>query len=180
MLQHAAHRKDTWHFLIKKRFHRIPFFKGLRKKVCKACLFIRYVYAIIQKCFSYAWSLIKTSAFSLKGKNTIPIYLSAKHPRIGTILKNHIQSSLCLFRTALFVCSESDTSLMNCSISGAICVNNLFWHIEIIFHIFLKRRMSRKFILIMCENLSFSPMHSHVFFNFSYNCQQPCNFSIVV
>ena len=28
-------------------------------------------------------------------------------------MKNHIQSSSCLFRTALFVCSESDTFLMN-------------------------------------------------------------------
>lgn len=30
-------------------------------------------------------------------------------------MKNHIQSSSCLFRTALFVCSESDTFLMNCT-----------------------------------------------------------------
>lgn len=52
--------------------------------------------------------------FSVDLKNTIPIHFSAKRPRLGTIMKNHIQSSSGLFRTALFVCSESDTSLMNC------------------------------------------------------------------
>lgn len=46
-------------------------------------------------------------------RNNIPIFLSAKHPQIGTILKNHIQSSSCLFKTILLFCSESDTSLMN-------------------------------------------------------------------
>lgn len=32
-------------------------------------------------------------AFSPKRKNTIPIYISAEGPRLGTIGKNHIQSS---------------------------------------------------------------------------------------
>lgn len=32
-------------------------------------------------------------AFSPKRKNTIPIYISAECPRLGTIGKNHIQSS---------------------------------------------------------------------------------------
>jgi len=52
--------------------------------------------------------------FSPKRKNTIPIYISAEDPRLGTIGKNHIQSSSNLSRTALFVvCSESDTFLKN-------------------------------------------------------------------
>ena len=37
----------------------------------------------------------------------------ATRPRIGTIMKNHIQSSSGLSKAALFVCSESDTSLKN-------------------------------------------------------------------
>ena len=51
MLQHAAHWKDIWYFLRKSLCHSILFFKDLRKKVCEACLFIGYVYAIIQKMF---------------------------------------------------------------------------------------------------------------------------------
>ncbi len=57
------------------------------------------------------------SRFTILGqvrKNTIPIYLPTKRPRIGTIMKNHIQSSSGLSKAALFVCSESDTSLKNC------------------------------------------------------------------
>ena len=56
------------------------------------------------------------SRFTILGqvrKNTIPIYLPTKRPRIGTIMKNHIQSSSGLSKAALFVCSESDTSLKN-------------------------------------------------------------------
>ena len=58
------------------------------------------------------------SRFTILGqvrKNTIPIYLPTKRPRIGTIMKNHIQSSSGLSKAALFVCSESDTSLKNYS-----------------------------------------------------------------
>ena len=40
-------------------------------------------------------------------------YVLAAHPRLGTIEKNHMQSSSDLFRAALFLCSESDTSLKN-------------------------------------------------------------------
>ena len=48
------------------------------------------------------------------GTKAIPIYIPAKRPRIGTIGKNHIQSSSNLSGTALFVvCSESDTFLKN-------------------------------------------------------------------
>ena len=50
----------------------------------------------------------------MMGTKAIPIYIPAKRPRIGTIGKNHIQSSSNLSRTALFVvCSESDTFLKN-------------------------------------------------------------------
>lgn len=87
--------------------------QDLRKKICEACPFIGYDYAIIPKIFFVCLISDQNFRFSLKGRNTISIYLSAKRPRIGTIVKNHIQSSSCLFRTALFVCSESDTSLMN-------------------------------------------------------------------
>ena len=51
------------------------------------------------------------------GTKAIPIYIPAKRPRIGTIGKNHIQSSSNLSGTALFVvCSESDTFLKNYNI----------------------------------------------------------------
>ena len=50
----------------------------------------------------------------MMGTKAIPIYIPAKRPRLGTIGKNHIQSSSNLSRTALFVvCSESDTFLKN-------------------------------------------------------------------
>ena len=61
------------------------------------------------------------SRFTILGqvrKNTIPIYLPTKRPRIGTIMKNHIQSSSGLSKAALFVCSESDTSLKNYTIKS--------------------------------------------------------------
>ena len=53
------------------------------------------------------------SCFKFPRKDTIPIQFVAKVPRLGTIGKNHIQSSSALSRTALFACSESDTFLMN-------------------------------------------------------------------
>ena len=54
----------------------------------------------------------------MMGTKAIPIYIPAKRPRLGTIGKNHIQSSSNLSRTALFVvCSESDTFLKNFIIS---------------------------------------------------------------
>ena len=46
-------------------------------------------------------------------KNTMPISFLAKRPRIGTMEKNHIQSSSSQFRTVLFICSESGTFLKN-------------------------------------------------------------------
>ena len=53
----------------------------------------------------------------MMGTKAIPIYIPAKRPRLGTIGKNHIQSSSNLSRTALFVvCSESDTFLKNYNI----------------------------------------------------------------
>ncbi|MFR9102422.1 MAG: hypothetical protein ACLVJ3_06310 [Coprococcus phoceensis] len=36
-------------------------------------------------------------------------------------MKNHIQSSSGLSKAALFVCSESDTSLKNCTIQKKKC-----------------------------------------------------------
>ena len=41
--------------------------------------------------------------FSALRKDTISIGFPADRPRIGTIGKNHIQSSLVLLRTALFL-----------------------------------------------------------------------------
>lgn len=122
MLQHAAHRKDIWHFLIKDIFHWILFSKASARRSAKHTLLSDMIMQPSQKCFSYAWFLIETLAFSLNGKNTIPIHFSAKRPRIGTIMKNHIQSSSYLFRTDLFVCSESDIFLMNYITLGGI------WH----------------------------------------------------
>ena len=71
------------------------------------------------------------SRFTILGqvrKNTIPIYLPTKRPRIGTIMKNHIQSSSGLSKAALFVCSESDTSLKNYIKKSGQGVHNLFIH----------------------------------------------------
>ena len=59
----------------------------------------------------------KISAFSPNGRNTIPIHGSAKRPRLGTIGKNHIQSSSCLNQNCSFVGSRYDTFLMNYSTS---------------------------------------------------------------
>ncbi len=63
----------------------------------------------------------KYSCFYPKEKNTFPIYNITRLPRLGTIGKNHIQSSSNLFRTALFLYSESDTFLMNYIKSGKSC-----------------------------------------------------------
>ena len=58
------------------------------------------------------------------GTKAIPIYIPAKRPRIGTIGKNHIQSSSNLSGTALFVvCSESDTFLKNYSMKDFIALH---------------------------------------------------------
>ena len=46
---------------------------------------------------NYPFSALQTviiSCFELVGKDTIPIQFAAKVPRLGTIGKNHIQSSL--------------------------------------------------------------------------------------
>lgn len=60
------------------------------------------------------------------GTKAIPIYIPAKRPRIGTIGKNHIQSSSNLSGTALFVvCSESDTFLKNYTIVSTFTVRNV-------------------------------------------------------
>lgn len=60
------------------------------------------------------------------GTKAIPIYIPAKRPRIGTIGKNHIQSSSNLSGTALFVvCSESDTFLKNYNIQENLSVPHL-------------------------------------------------------
>ena len=62
----------------------------------------------------------------MMGTKAIPIYIPAKRPRIGTIGKNHIQSSSNLSRTALFVvCSESDTFLKN-----YIIISNILNHLS--------------------------------------------------
>ena len=44
----------------------------------------------------------------------------------------------------------------------------------------MKRRMSRKLILILYKNFPSCSVHSHTLFYFSYDCQQPGNFSIVI
>ena len=43
------------------------------------------------------------SCLRLPGKDTIPIYALATRPRLGTIGKNHIQSSLSFVQAVLFV-----------------------------------------------------------------------------
>ena len=53
------------------------------------------------------------SCLKLPGRDTIPIQSAAKVPRLGTIGKNHIQSSLSLYKLFFFDCSESDTFLKN-------------------------------------------------------------------
>ena len=63
MPQHATYRKGIWHFLIKSCFHRILFFKGLRKKACEACPFMGYAYAVGLKMFSVY--LISRQNFSI-------------------------------------------------------------------------------------------------------------------
>ena len=60
-------------------------------------------------------------ATSPKKKDTFSIYSQAKRPRLGTIGKNHIQSSSYFHRTALFLCTESDTFLMNYTMN---CITN--------------------------------------------------------
>ena len=112
LCKYGTARKDICKTKLKQRFHSYCFFKASLWKVCEACpeLFIRLNFPMISHCF------IQNPAFESSEEKYYPHNFSAKRPRIGTIVKNHIQSSSCLFRTTLFVCSESDTSLMNYSI----------------------------------------------------------------
>ena len=109
LCKYGTARKDICKTKLKQRFHSYCFFKASLWKVCEACpeLFIRLNFPMISHCF------IQNPAFESSEEKYYPHNFSAKRPRIGTIVKNHIQSSSCLFRTTLFVCSESDTSLMN-------------------------------------------------------------------
>lgn len=112
LCKYGTARKDICKTKLKQRFHSYCFFKASLWKVCEACpeLFIRLNFPMISHCF------IQNPAFESSEEKYYPHNFSAKRPRIGTIVKNHIQSSSCLFRTTLFVCSESDTSLMNYNI----------------------------------------------------------------
>ena len=58
-------------------------------------------------------------------------------------------------------------------------ITSLFRYIEIVFHLTLERGMSWKFFLILFVNISSCPLHSHIFFDFSDNCQKYCNFAIM-
>ena len=72
------------------------------------------------------------------GTKAIPIYIPAKRPRIGTIGKNHIQSSSNLSGTALFVvCSESDTFLKNYTIHFSKKSLKIHGVLKSLFEIFL-------------------------------------------
>ena len=55
----------------------------------------------------------KTFIFGHRRKDTIPIYITATRPRLGTIGKNHIQSSDVYCISCSFIGSESDTFLKN-------------------------------------------------------------------
>lgn len=59
---------------------------------------------------------VMTMAWGPDAGNTFPIYAPASRPRLGTIGKNHIQSSLSFVSTALFCSSGYDTFLMNYTI----------------------------------------------------------------
>ena len=75
------------------------FFQAFRWKVCEACL----KFFVVQKTIGISIACkAEISLFGL-GEKAIPIYIPAKRPRLGTIRKNHIQSSSIFSRTALLL-----------------------------------------------------------------------------
>ena len=119
------------------------------------------------------------SRFTILGqvrKNTIPIYLPTKRPRIGTIMKNHIQSSSGLSKAALFVCSESDTSLKNCIIKDKKTATHVLTSVTIL-HIIPLFLRSLDFHLILihlfiCTSLCICNLLIQIFVKLCITCCQ--------
>ena len=53
-------------------------------------------------------------------------------------------------------------------------------YIKIVFHLFLKRRMSWIFSFILRKNFFSGSRRSHIFLDFSYHCQQNRNFCVLI
>lgn len=74
---------DIWYYHIS--------FEASRRKVFGACPENRYER---EKCPASSLQATISPCFEFPGKDTIPIQSAAKVPRLGTIGKNHFQSSL--------------------------------------------------------------------------------------
>ena len=88
-------------------------FKGLRKKVLKACPSIRYVYAVRPKVFSRCLVSNQGSGIFTKRGEYYPHIYRLNIRELVQFWRITFRAVPVYCRTALFICSESDTSLMN-------------------------------------------------------------------